>query len=147
MKINTASATISFAKKLEGDSAKFYKDLSQRYTKDRDVFLSFAKENDKNIVKIERTYYGVITDALEACFAFDMNPNDYMFEAKLAGKASYSEALERAMEIEEKMIKLYSTAAEQSKSLMADVPRAFTIVAKKRGNRKAMLKALLGKGG
>ena len=34
---------------------------------------------------------------------------------------------------------------KQSKSLMADVPRAFMMVAKKRGNRVAKLRSLLGK--
>jgi len=53
--------------------------------------------------------------------------------------------LAKAIEIEEKIIKFYSDAAEQSKSLMADVPRAFKMVAKKRANRQSTLKALLDK--
>jgi rubrerythrin len=57
--------------------------------------------------------------------------------------ASNPEALERAIEMEEKIIKFYIDAAEQSKSLMADVPRAFKIVAKKRESRRSMLKSLL----
>jgi len=146
MEINTASATISFAKKLEEDSAKFYEDLSQRYAKDVDVLLSFAKENRKNIVQVERAYYGVITDAIEGCFAFNIDPDEYTFKTELAEGASYSDALAKAVGMEEKIIKFYSDAAEQSKSLMADVPRAFILVAKKRDNRRAMLKSLLGKG-
>jgi len=145
MKLNTASEVISFTKKLEGDSAKFYKDLSRRYAKDEGIFLSFVKENEKNIVQVERAYYGVITDALEGCFAFNIDPAEYSFKAELAEKASYSETLDNAIEIEEKIIKFYSDAAEQSKSLMADVPRAFKMVAKKRGNRQSTLKSLLGK--
>jgi len=145
MELNTASATISFTKKLEEDSAKFYEDLSQRYAKDKDVLLSFAKENGKNIVQVERAYYGVITDAIEGCFAFKINPDEYTFKTELAEGASYSDALEKAVEMEEKIIRFYTDAAEQSKSLMADVPRAFMIVAKKRENREAMLKSLLGK--
>ena len=146
MEINTASATISFAKKLEEDSAKFYEDLSQRYAKDEDVLLSFAKENRKNIVQVERAYYGVITDAIESCYAFKINPDDYAFKTELAEGASYSDALEKAVEVEEKILEFYSHAAEQSKSLMADVPRAFNMVAKKRDNRSSMLKSLPGKG-
>ncbi|GFP26861.1 hypothetical protein HKBW3S42_00692 [Candidatus Hakubella thermalkaliphila] len=145
MKINTASAAISFAKKLEEDSAKFYEDLSRKYIKDVDVLLSFAKENRKNIVQVERAYYEVITDAIEACFAFNINPDDYAFKTELAEGASYSDVLEKAVEMEEKIIKFYSDAAEQSQSLMADVPRAFQMVAKKRDKRRAMLKSLLGK--
>jgi len=146
MELNTASATISFTKKLEEDSAKFYEDLSQRYAKDKDVLLSFAKENGKNIVQVERAYYGVITDAIEGCFAFKINPDEYTFKTELAEGASYSDALEKAVEMEEKIIKFYTDAAEQSKSLMADVPRAFMMIARKRDSREAMLKLLLGKG-
>ena len=147
MEIHTASATISFAKKLEEDSAKFYEDLSQRYAKDADVLLSFAKENRKNIVQVERAYYGVISDAIEGCFAFNVNPDEYTFKTELAEKASYSDVLNKAIEIEEQIIKFYSDAAEQSKSLMADIPRNFVIVAKKRNNRIPKLKSLIEKGG
>ena len=146
MELHTASEAISFARKLENESANFYQDLSQRYAQNEDVFLSFAKENEKNMTNIERAYYGVITDAIEGCFAFDINPDEYTFKTELAEKASYSDALDKAVEIEEKVINFYSTAAEQSKSYMADVPRAFTMVAKKRDNRRAKLRSLLGKG-
>jgi len=147
MKLNTASEVISFTKKLEEDSAEFYKELSQRYVKDEDIFLSFVKENKKNIIQVERAYYGVISDALEGCFSFNIDPAKYSLKTELGEKASYSEALERAMDIEEIIIKFYSDAAEQSKSYMADVPRAFKMVAKKRGNRQLTLKSLLGKEG
>jgi len=143
MALNTASATISFAKKLEEDSAKFYKDLSQKYTKDGDVFLSFVKENGKNVVQIERAYYGVITDAIEGCFAFNINPDEYTFKTELAEDASYPDALDKAVQMEEKMIKFYSDAAEQSESYMADVPRTFRIIAKKRNDRGPKLRSLL----
>ena len=147
MKLQTASAVISFAKSLEDESAKFYEDLSQRYAEDKDVFVSFAKENRKNVVQIERAYYGVISDAIEGCFAFGIEPDAYTVETALAEDASYSDALDKAIELEERIVKFYSDAAEQSKSLMADVPRAFMMVAKKRGNRVAKLRSLLGKEG
>ncbi len=145
MKLHTASETISFAKKLENESAKFYKDLSQKYGKEEDAFLSFGEENRKNIAQTERAYYGVITDAIEGCFAFDVETDEYTFETELADKANYADALSRAIEIEEKIIKFYSDAAEQSSSLMADVPRAFKMIAKKRRNREEKLRALLEK--
>jgi len=145
MELHTASETISFAKKLENESAKFYQDLSLKYAKDEDVFLSFVKENGKNVVQIERAYYGVISDAIEGCFAFNINPDEYELKTELAEKASYSDALAKAVEIEERIIKFYSDAAEQSKSLMADVPRSFTMVARKRSNRIPKLKSLVGR--
>jgi hypothetical protein len=145
MIINTCSGAMSFAKELENASAQFYQNLSQTFVKDKEAFLSFAKENGEFIIQIERAYYGVITDAIEGCFAFHINPEEYALKTELAEKASYAEALAKAIEIEEKIIKFYSDAAEQSKSLMADVPRAFRMVAKKRNNRQSTLKALLDK--
>ena len=143
MTINTCSGALSFAKELENESAKFYEDLAQRYTKEKDLFLSFAKENGEYITQIERAYYGVISDAIEGCFAFNIDPEKYSLETELSEKPGLSDVLKRALEIEEKMVLFYSDAADQSKSLMADVPRAFRLVAKKRGLRKEKLLSLM----
>jgi hypothetical protein len=141
--INTCSGALSFAKELENESAKFYEDLAQRYTKEKDLFLSFAKENGEYITQIERAYYGVISDAIEGCFAFNIDPEKYSLKTELSEKPGLSDVLKRALEIEEKIVLFYSDAAEQSKSLMADVPRAFRLVAKKRGLRKEKLLSLM----
>jgi hypothetical protein len=45
--------------------------------------------------------------------------------------------------MEQKLISFYTDAAEQSKAFMADVPRTFLIVAKKRKSREDKLRALL----
>jgi len=144
MKLQTASSCISFAKGLEEQSAKFYQGLSQRYAEGEDIFLSFAMKNKKNGVQIERVYYEVITDAIEGCFAFEIDSGEYEIDTSLEDKASYADALAKAIEIEEKMKRFYEDAAEQSKSLMADVPRVFVRIATKRGERIAKLKALQG---
>jgi hypothetical protein len=128
---------------MENGSAKFYEELSKKSEKDKDLFLAFAKENAKYVTQIERAYYGVITDAIEGCFAFDLNPEDYQVKAAPSKDASYSNALKEALAIEEKILEFYRVAAEQSKHLMADVPRSFTLVAKKRSERIPKLKALL----
>jgi rubrerythrin len=142
MKLQTCSETIGFAKKLENEASKFYEDLSTQYTKNKDAFLSFVEENNRYVVQIERAYYSVITDAIEGGFAFDLDPYEYTFRTKLPENASYADALAKALEIEEKIIKFYSDAAEHSMSLMADVPRNFAIIAKKRKNRIQKLKSL-----
>jgi rubrerythrin len=142
MKLQTCSETIGFAKKLENDSSRFYEDLSERYAKDKDVFLSFVKENNRYALQVERAYYSVITDAIEGCFAFDVNPDEYTFETKLSENTSYADALAKALDIEDKIMRFYSDAAEHSMSLMADVPRNFVIIAKKRRNRIEKLKSL-----
>lgn len=139
MGLTTASSVISFSKKLETDSAAFYEKLSGKYQEKEDVFLTYVKENQKNIKQTERAYYGVITDAIEGCFAFNITEDDYSFDTELVAEANYAEVIDKALEIEEKIIKFYLDAAEQSRSLMADVPVAFKMAAKKRENRKSTL--------
>jgi len=145
MRINTCSGAISLSRELENESAKFYQELSKRFEKDQELFLAFAKENTKYVTQIERAYYGVITDALEGCFAFDLNPEDYQFKNALPKEISYLDAVAEALNMEEIMLRFCQTAAEQSKHLMADVPRSFTMVAKKRTERLTKLKSLLEK--
>jgi rubrerythrin len=144
MIIHTASEGISLARELENASAGFYEEMARRYPAGAETFLSFAKENKKNIAQFERAYYGVITDAIEGCFAFDMETDAYKFEAVVPQDASYSEVLNRAVSMENKIIQFYSDAAMQSKSLMADVPRAFAIIARKRAGREPKLRSLDG---
>jgi rubrerythrin len=142
MRLNTASQVISLARKLEEDSAQFYETLAQRNAANRDMWLSFVKENKKNITQIEMVYYGVITDALEGGFAFDMNADEYATKARITESANYSDALTMATEVEERTLKFYSVAAEQSKSLLADVPKAFSSLAKKRRERLQRLRTI-----
>jgi rubrerythrin len=143
MGISTCSGAISLAKELENESAKVYQELAQRFEKEKDLFTGFAKENGKFYTQVERAYYGVITDAIEGCFAFDLNPEDYQFKKELSKDIRFSDAVTEAVKMEETILKFYQVAAEQSKHLMADVPRSFTLVAKKRSERIPKLKALL----
>ncbi len=142
MMLNTTSATISFARKLEEDSARFYEAMAKQYTQEAAFFQLLAAENKRNITQVERAYYGVISDALEGCFAFNINPEKFEFPSSFSENTGYAEALVMAIRMEEKIMDFYMQAAEQSKSLMADVPRAFSAVARKRGNRLASLKEL-----
>jgi rubrerythrin len=143
--IHTASATISFARKLEEDSSQFYSMIAQRYPQGKDIFLSLAKENGKFITQFERAYYSVISDAIEGCFAFNINPDNHMITVEPPRDANYVAVLTQAIELESRMIEFYSEAAEQSKSLLADVPRAFSLIANKRESRRSELKSLLSK--
>jgi hypothetical protein len=143
MILHTASEGVTLSKKLENDSACFYEELARRYQQNSETFLSFAKENKKNIAQTERVYYGVITDAIEGSYAFNINSDEYIVDTSVLAASSNNDLLHKAIAIEEKIVKFYSDAAEQSNSLMADLPRAFVIIAKKRNNRISMLKSLL----
>jgi hypothetical protein len=143
--LNTASSVISFAKALEDESSRIYEEFSEKYGEYGDTCLLFIKENKKNIVEIERSYYGVISDALEGCFAFNIDPEEYVIKIDLSDSAGDLDALSRVVVTEEIITKFYRDAAEQSRSLMADVPRTFMRIVKKRESRRQSLQALLDK--
>lgn len=143
--ISTASEAISFARKLEEDSAKFYENLAKRYPSNNDIFLRCAKENKAFIVQFERAYYGVISDALEGCFAFRIDPEKYGVKAEPTEGGSYADVLQETMEMEDRMIKFYLDASEQSMSLLPEVPRVFVTIAKKRSERQRLLELLVAK--
>jgi hypothetical protein len=143
MILHTASEVITLSRELENGSASFYEDLARRYKQAAGSFLSFAGENRKNVTQVERAYYGVITDAIEGCFAFNIEADDYNLATAVPDGAGYADVLKQAIEMEKKTAAFYAEAAGQSKSLMADVPRAFIMVARKREKRLAQLGALL----
>lgn len=142
MKLHTASEVISFVRRLEGDSAAFYERLSQAYPDHRDLLLGFAKENGRNVTQIERAYYSVISDAIEGAFAFNVETDDYAPATGLGEGTALSAGLSKAAEVERTIVKFYDDAVAQSKPLMADVPRAFAAVAKRRGSRIATLERI-----
>jgi hypothetical protein len=63
--LHTASEVIRLGRKLENDSAKFYENISAGYTKDKEIFLNYSRENAKNVKQVERAYYGAASDAME----------------------------------------------------------------------------------
>lgn len=145
MSISTCSGAISFSRQLETESAAFYEELAKRFEGEREFFLALAKENKKFITQVERAYYGVITDALEGCFAFDLDTEEFELKISLPGDAALEDAVKTAVGVEDKIVGFYRVAADQSKHLMADIPRSFTLVAKKRGERIEKIKALIRK--
>jgi len=147
MNLNTASEAVSFGRELENESARFYQNLAQRYAAGKEIFLSFAKENGKNVVQVQRAYYGVISDAIEGCYSFTgIDTDNYSIKTALPEGTGYSSALSMAIALEEKIVKYYLDAATVSKALMADVPQAFERIAKKRNERILKLKSLLKEG-
>ena len=141
MILHTCSEAISLSRELENTAAKFYEDLAGKYPAAGETFLTFAKENKKLFTQIERAYFGVITDAIEACFAFNIESDKYTLATDIPD--TLDGAVKQALKIEETIISYYQDAAEQSAALMADVPRTFKIVARKRGERKQTLEAIL----
>jgi rubrerythrin len=142
MILHTTAEGITLARKLETDSAAFYQTLAQKYPSNAPAFLGLAEENKKNIINFERAYYGVITDAIEGCFAFNLDTDRYVLDTGIIDGISLAEAANQAYQMEEKIILFYQEAAEQSKPLMADVPRSFTSIANKRKNRILQIRSI-----
>jgi rubrerythrin len=141
--LHTASEIISLARKLENESAKFYEELSGLNNNDEAIFLSFSSENKKNVTQIERAYYGTISDAIEGRFAFNLEADEYNFETGISTSSGYAGSLGSAINIENLIIRFYSDAATQSQTLMADMPRIFKLVARRRAERIKKLESLL----
>lgn len=139
MKIQTASAGLSLGRELEEQSARFYEDLAARFPESKEAFLTYARENRKNNAQIEQAYFGMISDALEGCYAFNMDSDAYALKTELDSGASQAQALAAAREVEKVIIKFYNDAAEQSKGLMAELPRLFSLVSRKKTERLAKL--------
>ena len=143
MKLNTMAAVMSFVSKIENDSASFYRNYAEKYPELESIFLSWNKENSKFEKNVKRTYFGVITDTLESNYAFQgLDTDDYNFETQLPENVDSSEARKKAREIEETIKNFYLKAAQLSDGLMADIPRLFRKIAKKREERCQSLESL-----
>ena len=143
MKLNTMAGVMSFVSKIENDSASFYRNYAEKYPELESIFLSWNKENSKFEKNVKRTYFGVITDTLESNYAFQgLDTDDYNFETQLPEDVDSSEAGKKACEIEETIKNFYLKAAQLSDGLMADIPRLFIKIAKKREERCQSLESL-----
>ena len=142
MIINTAAEGISFSRKLENDSAAFYEAEARVYHQFSEALMTFARENKKFIAQIEQTYYQAITDAIEGCFALDLETDDYIPDMGNKTSVRKYAFIEQAVRMEEVIQQFYLKAGEQSKSLMADVSRSFIMTARKHKARLTQLAGL-----
>jgi hypothetical protein len=142
MKLCTASETLSFIRELEEQLARFYEELAKRFPDNGADFEKYAAENRKYNKQIQMAYQSVITDAIEGCYAFDLEADEYAIDTELVEGAQLKDAAAKALAAEEKVLGIYAQGAEQSGSLLADVPRNFKIVIRKRGPRLEQLKSL-----
>ena len=143
MLLSTTSEVISFIRKMEEQGAEYYENAAAIVADKSQLFRGFAEENRKFVKQVERTYYGVISDALEGGFAFSISRNEYDIELSRGSQNDLMAVMETALEIEVKILRLYEEAARQSQQLMADIPRVLTLVARKRKPRIEVLKGLI----
>ncbi|MBW1800335.1 MAG: hypothetical protein JRJ85_06350 [Deltaproteobacteria bacterium] len=142
MELTTAASVISYVSRVEQGSADFYKNWANGHEELRDAFLLFAKENKKHEKNIRRAYYSVVSDALETNFCFEGLRADITVP-RLGQDASPSEVLKAGIDLEISLLTFYSEAAQMSRALLADVPRAMERVARLRKARMDKLRSML----
>jgi len=140
----TTAEIVRFAGGLEEDSARFYEALAARFPDKADAFSGWARDSRKSAQFIQRTYQETISDALEACFAFEgLDPQALAIQPP-DGAGAWPESIAQAARLEDEASRLYSTLAACSQSLLGTIADAFRSVSERRARRKAQLEALLG---
>ena len=136
MKLSTMAAVMTFVSKLENDAAAFYEAQADVYPELKDDFLAWSKENRKFEKQVKQTYFGVITDTLESNFSFEgLDTEDYDLSTSLEEGADVSATRQKALRLEETIRDFYMRSAQSCEGLMADIPRLFKKIAKKREDR------------
>jgi len=134
MKLNTMAAVMSFISDLETRTASFYDAAGEKHPGLADTCRARAKENRSFEKQVRQTYYGIITDTLESNYCFEgLDSDDYGLN--LDPPSSVETVEGRFSEVEKTCQAFYVKAAELSDGLMADLPRLFKRIAKKRASR------------
>ncbi|MCX6093993.1 MAG: hypothetical protein NTY63_04120 [Candidatus Bipolaricaulota bacterium] len=142
MLIHTASEGISFAKAMETAAAEFYEDMAASFEEIRALALANAEENRRFARNIQRVYQEVITDAIEGSYCFQLETANYELPVTGSATRGAHDAIQQAIAVEGVMIRFYSDARDQADTLMADIPRAFGVIVRKRKQRQGELKDL-----
>jgi hypothetical protein len=140
--LNTCSALISFYERLEDNINIFYTKLGEQFPEKNDFFNTLSKENIKHKQRVVRTYREVITDAIEACFISEIDDNKHRIDTEISEQASLTEAIEKAIQIEEKSREFCAEAVNSSEGLLHDITRSFERVARDKNKRIEKLKQI-----
>lgn len=140
--LRTCSQAIDFSQQLEEASASFYEQHAGGDSEISELFALFSTQNRKLATSIKRAYFSSISDAIEGCFAFQLEQDNYGIGALLSEPANPGEAVARAIELEQTIARYYRDASEQSKALLPEVSRSFAVAASRRTSRIETLGAL-----
>ncbi|MBN1222412.1 MAG: hypothetical protein JXB23_04145 [Candidatus Aminicenantes bacterium] len=141
MKLNTMAAVMSFIANMEDESSAFYRRWAGTFPELESSFSDWAMENKIFMKRIKRTYFGVITDAIESTFSFSrLETSEFVFDTRLPEGAGLQSVMDKAAEIEEKIRDFYRHASHLSDGLLADIPQLFKRIAQKRDERLQILK-------
>ena len=138
----TASQVIGFASRLEERSSELYLSLANELPDHADVLQSYSNACKKHAKQIERTYRGVISDALETGFAFDINEDDFPIQESMPNDKGEASTYQQVQDMEEFPMRFNREAARQSEALLADITKLFLLIAERRYNRLSELSGL-----
>jgi len=143
MKLNTMASVMSYISRIEDKTASYYEAHATEDPKLQELLLSWAKENRKFEKTVKRTYYGVITDAIESNFSFEgLETDEFPIEPVLSDPSEPLDMRAKALAVESAMQRFYARAAQISEGLLADIPRLFKKIATKRAERCESIQSL-----
>lgn len=132
--LKTASSVINYIVTIESASADFYGQSAAAYSELQNALEKLAKENKKYGKRIKKAYYSAVTDALETNFSFKgLEATVVLPETGECESAAHLQI--QAIALEKSIQSFYLEAADQSKGLLADVPKAIMRLAKERDKR------------
>ena len=136
MELKTASSVINYIASLEARSADWYRDQGRRQPAFEKLFTAFEAENKKFFKRLKKAYYSGITDALETNFSFQ--GLDAVVEIpEITESADPKDLLRQSLAMEKSILR----AADLSRDLLADLPRAMDRVGRERDKRLGVLQA------
>lgn len=140
MELKTASSVINYIASLEARSADWYRDHGRRQPDLEPLFTAFVAENQKFVKRLKKAYYSGITDALETNFSFQ--GLDAIVEIpETTDSAAPKDLLRQSLAMEKNIQSFYLHAADLSRDLLADLPRAMERVGRERDKRLGVLQA------
>ncbi len=113
MEFKTPNDILDYAIGKEKEARQFYLDISEEETLsgNRQVFLDFAREEDKHVVMLEKLKAGAIADGIdnyEFKWIKDIKRGDLVLDIAYHKGMHYRDILMLAIKREEKALKLYN---------------------------------------
>ena len=131
----TAAELVRLSAALEEDTARYYEALASRFPDRAEQLNGWARDSRKNALHIQRTYQETISDALEACFAFEGLDAKAFAAPKPPDSGSWDQACAEAAAMETRTITLLNRLADMSQNLLGTMSDAFRSAAVRRAKR------------
>ena len=145
MEFKTPNDILDYAIGKEKEAKQFYLDIGKEeiLSSNRQVFLDFAKEEDKHVVMLENLKAGVKNrgvDNYEFKWIKDIKRGDLVLDIEYAPGMNYRDILMLAIKREEKALKLYNDLLERVED--AQGHKIFKILCQEEAKHKLALETM-----